>query len=369
MAVEGQAKIDEFTFILLAGIIFMIIMLIAFTTIKESLDVFPKSVSLTLQRGGSSTFTLTLNGSARNVSLSAKGEIAQFISFARNKLDVSGFENVDVTVNVPSGTVEKVYKGAIEIISSATPKLVNLEIDVRKVLPIAEVSRSISLGDFLVSFISTTETLINRGSLSVSKSYFSSFPVSLISDPISENKLSVVKGGSISILIEQTNSAGNLIVIFNGKEMFNRRVGAGEVFIPLSKDDFKRTNVLEIKSGNPGLRFWLASVYAIRTVTVNAEFEGKESKEISFALDENEIKNFRFGRVMFDLKRSEPKNDLVIRINDQQVFRGVVSQNSFMFDFESGTPLNVGDNKISFSAEKNSMYDIDDLTLLIVRKA
>ena len=84
---KAQLKMDEFAFVILAGIILIGMLMIIWSTPSEALAIVdPTSISLTLQRGTSTTVNLNISG-ATNVSLSAVGDTSSWISFTKNNFD------------------------------------------------------------------------------------------------------------------------------------------------------------------------------------------------------------------------------------------------------------------------------------------
>ncbi|MEM7819038.1 MAG: hypothetical protein QW403_02765, partial [Candidatus Aenigmatarchaeota archaeon] len=113
---KAQARIDEFAFVLLAGLVLIIVMMVAWTSAPpEFLNVTPSSISVKIEPGNYQTLELNLNGTATNVTFIVTGEVRSFLSFDKENFDVSGSEVVTVTIFVPEMTVEKVYRGKIQI--------------------------------------------------------------------------------------------------------------------------------------------------------------------------------------------------------------------------------------------------------------
>lgn len=359
-------RIDEFAFILLAGLVMIIVMMVAWSTMPAAqLDVSPLSVSLSIQIGSSRSFPLNLNGTATNVSLYATGAIKGWVSFDKNNFDVSGSEVVNVFISVPSTAVEKVYTGSIEITYSEGKKSIPVSINTSKI-PVVEVSYPIYFGDFSVSYEVGTKTLASKEDFEVSRGYFSDYPVNLVHESLTEDMLSKVTGGFIRVVVDETNNAGNLIVSFNGQEVYNQNTAPGEVSIELEESQIKKSNTVTISAGLPGWKFWMSTVYKISTAKFGISYFGVTEREDSFELDSSMIRNFKYGVLTFRVKESTPGKDLIIKINEDVLFKGEWTAKSFTRSFTSEIRLREGTNKISFSTEPNSFYELADVTLTII---
>jgi hypothetical protein len=362
---KGQ-MVDEFAVILIGGLV--LIGILAMTWMSEvKLTVVPDSRQLTIARGSSLSFPIYLNGTAKNITLKSSGEIANWISFDRSNLDVYDKEQVNAMINVPPSASYGTHTGDIYVQAFGFEKRISVIVNVSKVT-VSGQSRSINLGDFTVAYTVGPETVRELGSLKVERGYFTDFPVSFAAI-LSEEKAAIVTGGYIQIVVDQTNSIGNLIVEVNGNETYNNRAGVGEVIIPLSKDQIKKSNSVVLRAGTPGWLFWSSSVYNIGSVKFVAEYNGTVFKEINFDLDNLEVVNFQSGRLSFTVNKYDVSklNDLTVKINNQVIFDGVPTLVYFTKTFGNEVSLNIGTNTISFSVEPDTFYELKDVTLTITR--
>lgn len=362
----GQAKIDEFAFVLLAGLLLIVILMIAWGTPTEAEPlVEPTSISLSIPRNMSSTFDINITGKLTNVTLSASGEIKDWVSFNKNLFDVSDSTVVTIKFKVPNVTIGT-YTGKIVVESLGGEKSISVSISVVE-LQLKEYSRSIPLGDFSVSFTEATETLDSKENLEVSAGYFSNYPKSLVG-VLTEENLEIVTDGYIQLIIEETNSAGNLIVLFNNKEVFNKKVGVGEIIISIDKSQIEKSNSIVIKAGMPGWKFWMSTVYRLKTAKFVVNYEGAFSKDIQFSLSQDEIDNFdRFHLIYRTKNYSIPLQEMIIKINYQIVFSDTPPLTFFNKTFQKdilGNSLFLTDNNtISFLFEKQAFYEISNAIL------
>lgn len=225
----------------------------------------------------------------------------------------------------------------------------------------------INFGDFTVSYSLGTENMITKKNFEVSKGYFGENYVNMVG-VVSNDKFPIVTSGFIEIIVEDANGAGNLIVNFNDQEVFNGIVRPGKVAIPLTKNQINESNVISIKAGTPGWKFWTNTVYKISSAKMGINFQGINFKTFTFALTADEVAKFKFGHMTFRAYGSQPQNDLIIRINDEIFFKGIPDQ-QFVRDFGNEIYLAVGANNITFSVDRPTSYDLRDVTLNVVSRS
>lgn len=367
---KGQARVDEFAFVLLAGVILIIILMIVWTTPTEPMPlVEPSSISLSIPRNLSKTFDLEIIGTLTNVTLSSKGQIRDWITFSKNRFDVLNSTIVTVKVKIPRFTNLGTYTGDILVKSTGGEKSVPVSIEVTK-YELQEFHRSIPLGDFNVRYSVGSDVLDSKESFEVYKGYFSDSQKSLVG-VLTDEKLAIVTDGYVQLIVEETNSEGNLIVLFNGQKVFNEKVGPGSYKIPIDKSKIGESNTITIKAGLPGWKFWMNTVYKFRVATFVANYMGIFSKEVTFPLEFNEATNFDHFLLSYRVKNySLPLPELIIRINNQMVFSDRPPLAFFNKELKNdvlGNPifLNVGDNVISFLFESEAYYEITDAVLSV----
>jgi len=366
---------DEFAFVLLAGIILIGILMIAWTTPTElPPKVSPASIDLETTPGSVETFTLNISGKKlTDVTLSSSGDIINWVKFTKNGFDVSGFVLVDARLSVPKNALIKIYRGSIKVSSKDGMEAIPVTVAVEKEVVRALESRGIQLGDFFTGFTAGSKDLDSRQNVQVNKGYFSERSVNLVGS-ITDKELSILKGASINIIVEDANKLGNLMVAFNDNEVFNKKVGAGEILIPLEKGMMNKNNVVNIKADTPGLTFWANTLYQLRSVKFIVDLEGSFSKELSFNLRPTEVSNFDSLGLAYKVEDfSSTLPELVIKLNDQVVYKAKPSTTSFDEKFGediSGNPLivNEGDNKIVFSFENEASYTVSNAVMTVFYK-
>jgi hypothetical protein len=363
------SRIDEFAFVLLAGIILIVILTVSWSTLYAgAVEVTPTEKTLTIARGSSATFTIRVNGTATNVNLTGSGDVAEWLSFDRNNFDVSGSPvDVHATVTVPLDAQLKYYTGNVNVEFVGGKKTISLTINVSTVTVTETTHRVFGPEDFAVSYSVGTETVAEKKSFTVEKGLFTDSSARF-SGTLSSEKLSMVTGGFIDITIDDTNSEGNLIVEFNGQEVFNDKA-EDRVSVDLEKSQIQKTNRIIVKAESPGWRFWVNNYYEIGSAKFGIDYEGISFKDFTFTLDSNDISNFKLGRLSFRVRDYDPSklNDMIIKINNQVVFRGVPTLTYFSRSFGTEIPLSIGTNTISFSVDREAYYDLSDVILTIVR--
>lgn len=370
MLEKGQVvpgRMDEFAFVLLAGIILIGVLMISFTTTPEELPpiVTPTDVFVVAQRGGVGKFNFVLEGNSTRVKFEVLGDIKEWANFNKNDFVLSGTEEITVTLVVPKSVVEGLYNGRIVVVTPSNKnKTVEVAVDVTQ--KAVEVSKTFDLGDFYVSYSEGTDNLASKEDAEVSKSYFSEHTINLVHGSIDDDRFSIITSGFITLLIEDTNQAGNLIVEFNGKEVFNGKAVMGELNIPIEKSEIKKSNVVSIRAASPGWKFWMSTVYRMKNANFGINYQGGALVDKQFKLTSEETSKFRWGKLSFRVREYEQPNDLIIKINDWKIYRGVPSTWSTII-FGQEVALEEGFNNVSFSLDRDAKYYLVDVYLTMVR--
>jgi len=367
---NGQAaitsRIDEFAFVLLAGLVLIAIMTLTWTQQTIDIDVLPTAVVVKASPGSPKIFTMTFNGTMPNVTLVATGQVAGWINFLENNFDVTGLKTIDAQVTVPAGTADGSYSGMIEVYYASRKKIVSVTVEVSK-SAVAGIPRDIRLGDFSVSYLLGPEALASTSNKEVSKGYFSEYKFNLVHEAIADDKFSAITSGTVYLLVEDTNSAGSLIVEFNGVEVYSKKSAVGEVSVAIPRDQIKKTNVITVRAGPPGWMFWMNTVYNIKTARFSIDYQKSLFPERTFTLADEDVLNFKFGKLHFLLGDSKASSDMIIKVNGYQIYKGIPPK-TFDTNFGAEVGPNIGTNTISFSVEREASYNLQDVVLTIVRK-
>lgn len=227
-------------------------------------------------------------------------------------------------------------------------------------------AHSINFNDFTVSYSLGTENLATKKDFEISKGYFSENYVNMVG-VVPNDKMPIVTSGFIEIIVEDTNEAGSLIVYLNGQEVFNGIAKPGKVAISLNNSQITESNVVSMKAGPPGWKFWMNTIYKISSAKMGINFQGINFKTFTFALTVDEVAKFSFGHLTFRAYPGQSQNDLIIKINDDTVFKGIPNT-QFVKDFGNEIYLGVGANNITFSVDRPTSYDLRDVALNIVSR-
>ncbi len=361
---KGQGKLDEFAFVLLAGLVIMVVMLLIWGVPgpTEIPTVNPTSKTLNIERGESDDFILEINVTSKLVTLTARGTIADWIKFSNNEFESQGLANVEVTVKVPSGADEREHFGTI-IVESQEGGEVTVPLTIKVKAPtdegMKEVSRTVYVGDFIVSYVQGTETVKTERDIEVKKT--------TISADI-ERDMDLVTEGSLILNIFYTNNEGNLVVKFNNEVVHDENTMPGELVIPLSKNQLKSYNVIEISTTTTWWKFWTDSVYRIEKMELRIGYFGDTERKENFEVYPDELTNFKEGFVTFYVDNYEGPGHLKVEINGYSLYEGR-RRGSFDLSFDfAEVGLTRGMNTISFSTEKETSYEIERAKIIIVHE-
>ncbi len=364
---KAQTHIDEFAFILLAGIILIVIVAVAFTTVQGGpISATLSTGNLQIAQGNSATITLHLNGTGINVTLSSSGEIDSWINFDQNNFDLSGTKDVVVTVLVPGNADFRTHTGNILVIFG--DKTVKVPINVAvTIVTVTNVPNAIRLGDFTVSYLVGSDVVGEQDSIRVSKGYFSSSPISFTAT-VPDNELGILTDGFIQIFVETSNTDGNLFVDFNGQRVYSNTISTGEIDIPINASTIHKYNSVVLSADNPGIKFWEETNYNIKFAKFGVDFNGINSKTLTFSLSSTDLNNFNFGSLSFQVKSYNPNSlgPMLVQINGVTFFNDVPTLTYFSRSFGNEIPLYNGNNTISFSVSSAASYQLANVVLTIV---
>jgi hypothetical protein len=363
-------RIDEFAFILIAGVLMILILMVFWNIPSEAPPAIePRTMELTMMRGTSESFDITLNGKFSAVNLTAGGDIAGWASFSKNDFDVIDKSSVTVTIKVPTGKPTGTYNGRIEVKSAGGKSSASVTIHVIESSNKTS-SRNIPLGDFTVSYTKGDEVIDSKSSVTISKGYFGESSLTLFG-PIPTDKLGMTKEAYLQLDMEDSNFAGNLMIVVNGNPVFDGMIGEGVTEIPINNSFLKTSNMVEIKAAPPGWRFWMSTVYKFQSVSFGIKYEGIYSKSFTFPLSGTESRNFRSFDFVYGVSSySTPLAELMIKINDQVVLwqQPPTVSGRYAFDkdmFGNDLQVSEGNNTISFNFERDSTYSISNAMLIV----
>jgi len=371
-----KAQIDEFAWILIAALVFILIITIVWSPSKGPAPfVEPKSVDLIIPQGSSTTFFLSINGTSAgklsNVTLTPLGETKNWVSFDKNIFNIENSAQVRITVVIPNNAIVRTYTGSIEVSSSGGKVSVPLTISVVNINQVKLSFRPILLGDINVRYFVGPGILASANNLEVTKGYFKESKGYVPVPTISSEILQLITGGYITLSIQSTNNEGNLVVIFNGYEIFNRKVDAGDITIPIERPLINNSNTITLRATSPPFyKFWSTTVYNIKELDFVANYQDVSERERLFNLSDREITNFNSFRLTGTVGEGSELSELMIKINDQLVYSKIPPLALLNETFEKtifGDPiyLKTANNTISFSFDREATYKINDAFLIV----
>lgn len=364
---KAQTRIDEFAFVLLAGIILIVIVAVAFTSIQAGpIGATLSTTNLQIAQGNSATITLHLNGTGFNVTLSADGDLANWISFDQNNFDLSGGKDIVVTVLVPGNADFRTHSGDILVTSADKTVKVPITVSVT-VVTVTNVPNPIRLGDFTVSYLVGSDVVGEQDNIQISKGYFSS-STSSFTATVPDNEMGILTDGFMKIFVETSNSDGRLFIDFNGQRVYSNTISTGEIDIPINVSAIHKYNSIVLSADNPGVKFWESTFYKIKFVKFGVDFSGINSKQLVFSLSSTDLNNYQFGSLSFQVKNYNPNalGPMLIQINGATFFNDVPTLTYFSRSFGNEIPLFNGNNTISFSVSSAASYQLANVVLTIV---
>lgn len=369
-------KVDEFAFVLLAGVGFILILALALNTPLEGWPLVENTtISLTMRPGQTQTFEFTIHGktSLTALNMTMAGEMASWVKFNKNNFDIAdqSSSTVTVTVRAPLNISNGLYTGRVIIKGVGGQATISVNIAIADRTGSTTTKKVLDLGEFTVSYAKGVDTLGSTNDVTVWASDFSN-EGAMFGGTTNDYKLSIAAGASIDLVIGSTNGAGNLIVVFNGNEVYNGAAGAGMLSIPLNVSEVKDTNSVSIKAASPGLAFWATTTYELQSASLTLTYDGVSPQSFTFRMSSDQITNFKrfdlFWTVQGDTVK--PVAPLKVKLNNQIVYWTnppiYFIDTNFKEDmFGNKLNLNDGDNTITFSFDQNAFYHVTDATLTI----
>ncbi|MDI6806863.1 MAG: hypothetical protein QMD14_03575 [Candidatus Aenigmarchaeota archaeon] len=209
------------------------------------------------------------------------------------------------------------------------------------------------------------DILTSKENVEVAAGLFTSEEISLVAT-LTEGKLAEVTDAFVVIIVESTNKLKPLIITVNEKEIYRDIPEPGTLLIPVGKDLLKLKNIVTIKTEFPGiLKFWQTSKYRLEEAKFGVNIFGPAFKDYEFSLEKYVIKYFKYGRLEYDVVDRIKEKNLIVKINDQQLLKGVQLIGSYERSFGPAY-VKEGKNVLSFSAEPGAEYKLKNIVLTIV---
>jgi len=233
------------------------------------------------------------------------------------------------------------------------------------------VERSVDFGSFVLGR-PQTENLDIGGAKSLPNLKVSSAAWFGITQPdtksfniaVGQHILNDVRNVKVSFDTGETNLLANLVIKWNGKEVFNKLANLNHYDVSVDKENVRGTNTLEISAENPGFQFWATNTYNLRNFKVIAEYG--DEKFFSFRIYPNEMGAWHQGTLRF-YTTSAQTGIITIKLNGHEIYR---EQNpthlvSVELNYSDIAHIaKIGDNILAMKA--NNVFQIDNLNLDIV---
>ncbi len=350
---KSQARIDEFAFILLAGLVFIAV-LVWFYMTPGKISVSPSSITLSLTPADNLFFYLNLSGESENVSLKAVGDISRIIYFSENYFPLANSKRVKVGILPQIG----VYSGSI-IVEGEVDRIevpVTIEITEAPLLKRREIK---PFGAFRLESKAEEKIFTKKKDFEVTPDKIVSLSADL------SQYLPFIKDLYLYLKVEETNKESPLVVRVNGKEVF-KKLAAGIVKIKLNK-----TDVVNIEfTASPTWKFWVKPYYKIEEARVEATISVSSKKVFNFSLSSEEVTNFKkIELAMFISNYSLPIPKLLVKLNDKIIYWERPPLKSIVLNVSRdilGMPLYVAlSNSISFEITEKGFIDFASASLAV----
>ena len=226
-----------------------------------------------------------------------------------------------------------------------------------------QTARTVDFGDFDVGYTSNERTIQEMELLLIEKGIFKS-----LSKEFSFEGLGM-ESAVLKFEVSDSNDYGNLRIYLNDELVFDNVTSAGASYT-IEFNDPLDYNEIRIEAESSGVRFWAPTVYKLSDIKLSATSFDNVEKMFSFVVYDYEMKGFN-AVLGYEVGSSSIRlGDLHIEINGNEVneekkpmFGRIYKET---FDRTDGVIAAKPDtNYIQFSADKNSMYEIQDAQLTV----
>ena len=168
-----------------------------------------------------------------------------------------------------------------------------------------------------------------------------------------------LRDGAITFGVLETNNYGDLVVQWNGKELYRGRASLGPQQLLLSRDLIKPQNTLRLTATGPGWRFWAGTVYILGNVQVSVRTG--PAKLAGFELSSSDLQGFDRAELTFTASGAQDK--LLVAVNNRIISsRTPAGPTTISFSL-TDVPLRIGTNVLALSA--NTTMTLIDANLRI----
>ncbi len=174
--------------------------------------------------------------------------------------------------------------------------------------------------------------------------------------------LESIEKGEIEIEVRKTNLYAPLIIVLNGKKVYENYTLPGRVKIRVNASLLREKNTLLVGCGSSGWRLWAPAAYEL-AMNFSVYTFALKKKELPFKVGE-EINTLKLLRLYWRVKEAKGKGNLVVRVNGVEIYRG--RDVAPLIDVNPKTvKLEKGENTIELLAEKDTAFEIEKFELLL----
>ena len=155
------------------------------------------------------------------------------------------------------------------------------------------------------------------------------------------------------------SSEGQIIVLFNGEEVFNEELPEGSVQpIPLTKGLLQETNTISFSVSSPGGAFWKTNEARLENIKVIADVTNTESQTARsvFLISETEKENLEKVELKLQPEcRSGDVGKLIVAINGKEMYNSIPDCGVPIIPIQFSPDLiYTGENEIIFQTMKGT---------------
>ncbi len=166
-------------------------------------------------------------------------------------------------------------------------------------------------------------------------------------------KVADVSEGTIDLHVIDTNLYGPLIIKVNDYEVYSGYPRKGDHTIKFPPEVLKLNNVIDIKAGSPGLRFWAPTIYVF-DANFSVSYFSKKTLDTTFDLTEK-LEDIEKVKVVVNVGNKRGTGKIIVRLNGAAIYAGFGTSGT---EF-SKIYLKEGENKVEISTQTDAVYTVD----------
>lgn len=187
---------------------------------------------------------------------------------------------------------------------------------------------------------------------------------------IGDNYVDTLPDSKLSFNTVDTNGYGLLLLRLNGYMIWSGSPKINET-VEIKLENFNKIvkatgNSIRFTSTSSGWRIWAPSFYVIDGIALDEDIQRSSEASLNFTLSKEEVAAWLLGRTAFTVTGGEPTSDMIVKVNNVTIWRGIPAVGFQTIADFSKVLTNIGEeNVLSFELEKEGSYNIKSVEVIV----